>query len=79
MVLWTDIAKTRGVGSQGHDRTRSMASVRRRDRGDVEDRIGVDNEVQEVDHGEEFPRGPFDMSLLVILLTMLLLSFGRVR
>ena len=43
----TDMAKTRGGGSQGHDRTRPTASVRRRDRGVVEERIGdvnIDND-----------------------------------
>jgi len=36
------MAKTRGVGSQGHDRTRLTTFVCRRERGDVEERIGVD-------------------------------------
>jgi len=72
----TDMAKTRGGGSQGHDRTRPTTSVRRRDRGVVEERIGVevniDNDNQQelhddgqVDQGEGFPRGPSNMSLLV--------------
>ena len=71
----TDMAKTRGGGSQGHDRTRPTASVRRRDRGVVEERIGdvnIDNDNQQelhddrqMDQGEGFPGGPSDMSLLV--------------
>jgi len=40
-VLWTNMAKTRGVGSQGHDRRRSTTFVRRSDWGDVEEMIGV--------------------------------------
>ncbi|XP_068498257.1 protein MAINTENANCE OF MERISTEMS-like [Phaseolus vulgaris] len=69
------MAKTRGGGSQGHDRTRPTTSVRRRDRGVVEERIGdvnIDNDNQQelhddrqMDQGEGFPRGPSDMSLLV--------------
>jgi len=35
------MAKTRGVGSQGHDRRRSTTFVRRSDWGDVEEMIGV--------------------------------------
>jgi len=72
----TDMAKTRGGRSQGHDRTRPMTSVRRRDRGVVEERISVDVNIDndnqqelhddgQVDQGEEFPGGPSDMSLLV--------------
>jgi len=42
------MAKTRGVGSQGHDHRRPTTSVRRRDRGDVEEKIGdgvhIDND-----------------------------------
>ncbi|XP_068498556.1 protein MAIN-LIKE 2-like [Phaseolus vulgaris] len=69
------MAKTRGGGSQGHDRTRPTTFVRRRDRGVVEERIGdvnIDNDNQQelhddrqMDQGEGFPRGPSDMSLLV--------------
>jgi len=68
------MAKTRGVGSQGHDRRRPTTTVRRRDRGDVEEMIDVhiDNDNKqglrdddEVDQGEGFPGAPFDMSLLV--------------
>ncbi|XP_068461722.1 protein MAIN-LIKE 2-like [Phaseolus vulgaris] len=69
------MAKTRGGGSQGHDRTRPTTSVRRRDRGVVEERIGdvnIDNDNQQelqddrqMDQGEGFPGGPSDMSLLV--------------
>jgi len=36
------MAKTRGGGSQDHDRKRPTTSVRRRDRGGVEERIGDD-------------------------------------
>ena len=72
----TNMAKTRGGGSQGQDRTRPTISVRRRDRGVVEERIGVDVHIDndnqqelhddgQVDQGEEFPGGPSDMSLLV--------------
>ena len=45
------MAKTRGVGSQDHGRTRPTTSVRRRDCGDVQEMIGVDahidNELQQ--------------------------------
>ncbi|XP_068492241.1 protein MAIN-LIKE 1-like [Phaseolus vulgaris] len=51
------MAKTRGGGSQDHDRIRPTTSVRRRDR-------GLQNDDQ-VDQGEGFPGGPSDMSLLV--------------
>jgi len=72
----TDMAKTRGGGSQGHDRIRPTTSVCRRDRGVVEERIGVDVHIDsdnqqelhddgQVDQGEGFPGGPSDMSLLV--------------
>ncbi|XP_068498987.1 protein MAIN-LIKE 2-like [Phaseolus vulgaris] len=70
------MAKTRGGGSQDHDRRRPTASVRRRDRGGVEERIDddvhIDNDNEQelqnddqVEHGEGFPGGPSDMSLLV--------------
>jgi len=76
MVLWTYIAKTRGVGSQGRDWTRSTTSVCRRDQDIVKERIGVDAHIdsdnqqglrddEQVEHGEGFPGGPSDMSLLV--------------
>jgi len=70
------MAKIKGVGSLGHDHIRLTTSVRRRDRGDVDERIDVDahidNELQqglrdyeEVDQGKGFPGGPCNMSLLV--------------
>ena len=70
------MAKTRGGGSQDHDRRRPTTFVRRRDRGGVEERIGddvhIDNDNEQglwdddqVDQGEGFPRGPSYMSLLV--------------
>jgi len=65
MVLWKDMNNSRGVGSQGHDRTRPTISVCRRDRGVVEERIGVDNDNQQglydhkkVDQEDEFPGEP---------------------
>ncbi len=75
-MLWIDMAKTRGGGSQDHDRRRLTASIRRRDRGGVEERIDddvhIDNDNEQglqnddqVDQGEGFPGGPFDVSLLV--------------
>ncbi|XP_068487178.1 protein MAIN-LIKE 1-like [Phaseolus vulgaris] len=70
------MTKIRGGGSQDHDRRRPTTSVRRRDRGGVEERIdddvhidndneqGLQNDYQ-VDQGEGFLGGPSDMSLLV--------------
>jgi len=50
------MAKTIGIGSQGHDRTRLTTSGRR-DRGDVEERIGVNahtnNDNQQGLHDDE--------------------------
>jgi len=70
------MAKTRGGGSQGHDRRRPTASIRRRERCDVEERIDddvhIDNDNEQglrdddqVDQREGFPGEPSDMSLLV--------------
>ena len=60
------MAKTRGGGSQDHDRRRPTTSIRRRDQGGVEERIGddvhIDNDNEQglqnddqVDQGDEFP------------------------
>jgi len=76
MVLWTNMAKARGTESQGHDPTKLTISVRRRHRNDVEKRIGVDSDIdnelqkgfrddEQVDYGEGFFRGPYNMPLLV--------------
>jgi len=70
------MTKTRGGGSQDHDHKRPTTSVRRRDQGDVEERIGddvhIDNDNEQglrdddqVDQGEGFPGEPYDTSLLV--------------
>jgi len=53
----TYMAKTRGVGSQGHDQKRPTTSVRKRDWGVVEEIIGIDahidNDNQQGLHDDE--------------------------
>jgi len=69
----TDMAKTKGGGSQGHDRTRPMTSVRRRDRGVVEERVCVDvhidndNQQQLHDDGKWTREKDFLEDLLICL------------
>ncbi|XP_068466394.1 protein MAIN-LIKE 2-like [Phaseolus vulgaris] len=84
------MAKTKGVGSQGHDRRRPTTTVRRRDRCDVKEMIDADVHIDndnkqglrdddEVDQGEGFPGGPFDMSLLVIFVNHVVVKLWEDR
>jgi len=70
------MAKTRGVGYQGHGCTRLTTSVCKRDWDHAEEMIGVDvrDEQQQgfpnahdeqVEHAEGFPKGSSDLSFLV--------------